>query len=444
MHPALRLGGAFVAFVLAFAACTGQPETTAPTQAPTMTTSAPTGAPESAAAASSVPSGSPSATPGSSPPPASVEGTLTLWVDEIRAPTLVGLGAEFEAANNVPVAVHEVGFGEIRNLFRTRAPLEQGPDIIIGAHEWLGQLVANDVVEPLNLGEKAGSIDEVALQAFTYDGVLYGMPYAAEAIALYINHDLVPEAPATWEDLIALATQLQADEDLEQAFVLQAKDAYHSYPILTANGGYIFDRDETGAYDPSSLGLDREGGLAYARMLDEMVKKGLLRPGVNYDRMITLFTAGDSAMFMAGPAALSSLEDSGVNFDVVPIPAGTAPARPFVDVEGFMVSAFSPNKELAQTFLSEFVATDETFAALFDADPRPPTWMPLASTIEDDHVAAFVESASSGDPLPAIPEMAAVWADWTHALDLIFTQAQDAEEAMTDAAESVRAIIAGQ
>ena len=55
---------------------------------------------------------------------------------------------------------------------------------------------------------------------------------------------------------------------------------------------------------------------------------------------------------------------------------------------------------------------------------------------------AFIESAANGDPLPAIPEMSAVWTDWTDALDLIFTQAQEPDRRCTDAAESIRATIA--
>jgi maltose-binding protein MalE len=253
----------------------------------------------------------------------------------------------------------------------------------------------------------------------------------------------VPEPPATWQELAEMAAQLQADEGLEQAFVLQEKDPYHSYPVLTGHGGYIFGRDQGGTYDPSDVGLDSEGGVAYANFLGQMVDDGLLRAGVNYDTMIQLFSSGESAMFMTGPWALPQIRDSGVTFDVAPIPEGTEASRPFVGVQGFMVSAFAPNKLLAQTFLTEYVATDDTFAALFEADPRPSTWTPQAEAIDDEQVLAFIESASNGDPLPAIPEMSAVWEDWTDALDLIFTQAQEPEQAVTDAAENIRATISG-
>ena len=48
------------------------------------------------------------------------------------------------------------------------------PDIIIGAHDWLGEFVTNGAVAPVDLGEKSGDFNEVAVQAYTYGGQVYG------------------------------------------------------------------------------------------------------------------------------------------------------------------------------------------------------------------------------------------------------------------------------
>lgn len=455
MNQSTKLATVLVALALVIGACSGggasptpvkstaastAPGSTAPQSTAPQSRAPQSTAPESTAPESEAP-GSPGVTPGPSAPPA-VVGTLTLWVDETRAPIMLDVGADFEAATSVPVAVHQLGFGDIRDQLQLRGPAGEGPDIIIGAHDWLGQLVTNGLVEPLDLAAKADSVDPVALEAFTYDGQLYGLPYAAEAIALYYNTDLVPEAPATWEELKSTATDLQTNGGLEQAFIIQEKDPYHSYPVLSGMGGYIFGETDTG-YDPTDVGLDSEGGLAYARELDQMVTDGLLRAGVNYDAMIASFNAGDAAMFITGPWALNAIRAGGRPFAVAPIPIMTETPRPFVGVQGFMVSADAPNTVLAQTFLTEYLATDEAMGGLFEADPRPSTWLPTAETITDEDVLAFVESAATGDPLPAIPEMASVWESWTKALDLIFTQAQDPEEAITDAAETIRGLIGG-
>ena len=469
MSATLKLGGVIATLALVITACTGGPgattrpstaassaPSTAASSAPSAAaTAAPSTAPTTAATEGpSAPAETPVVTPSPTPPPAAEVGTLTLWVDETRFPIVEALGADFTAATQVPVAVYQVGFGDIRDRLQLYGPTGEGPDIIIGAHDWLGQLATNGLVEPLDLSGVSDNVSPTALGAFTYDtgegGQVYGLPYAAEAIALYYNTEMVPEPPTTWDELIQIATDLQADEalGLEQAFVLQEKDPYHSYPILTANGGYIFGKNDDGTYDPTDVGLDSPGGLAYGQMLDQMIKDGLLRAGVTYDTMLQLFNAGDSAMFMTGPWALGG--DAGVRaggqpYGIAPIPAGTEEARPFVGVQGFMISAFAPNKALAQSFLAEYVATDDTMQALFDADPRPSTWIPVAEATDDPDVEAFITSALNGDSQPAIPEMSAVWTDWTDALDLIFTQAQEPDAALQDAAESIRATIeAGQ
>jgi maltose-binding protein MalE len=107
-----------------------------------------------------------------------------------------------------------------------------------------------------------------------------------------------------------------------------------------------------------------------------------------------------------------------------------------------MVSAFAPNKVLAQTFLTEYVATDETMQELWAADPRIPVWKNV-DIGDDADIAAFREAASFGDPMPAIPEMSSVWTAWTDAINLIFAQSQDPDSAIQDAATTIRGLISG-
>jgi maltose/maltodextrin transport system substrate-binding protein/arabinogalactan oligomer/maltooligosaccharide transport system substrate-binding protein len=398
-------------------------------------------------APSDTPSTEPSITPSPSPspPPGAVAGTLTIWADETRAPVFEAIGAAFAASEfGVPVVVHQLGFGDIRDNLILRGPAGEGPDIIIGAHDWLGQLVTAGVVEPLDLGDKLASFDEVAIDAMTYDGTLYGMPYATEAIALYYNKDLVPEPPATWDELksTALALQNDAASGVVQGLCLQQGDPYHTYPLLTGFGGYIFGRDPaTNAYNPQDVGLDTEGGIAYANELDQLVKDGLLRPDIDYGACLSQMTTEQSAFWITGPWALGDFTTSGINFGVAPIPTMENTPAPFVGVQGMMVSSFAPNKLIAQTFLNEFMAADDAMGQLFEVGQRPPAWLPTAATVTDENVIAFTTSGADGNPMPAIPEMSSVWTSWTDAINLIFRQEQEAEAAIRDAATEIRETI---
>ncbi|MDQ7030393.1 MAG: extracellular solute-binding protein [Ardenticatenia bacterium] len=431
--------------MVAVAACGGggaQP-TAAPPPTEPPAEMAPSPTPEPMEEPSPTPEPTAAASP--TPEPAAETGAqLVIWADENRAPIMQELAEEFKAQYGVELVVQQVSFGDLREQFKVAAPAGEGPDIIIGAHDWLGELVVNGLIAPLDLGDQQDQFLDVALQAFSYDGQLYGMPYLTENVAFFYNPDLVPEPPTTWSEVREIAAQLQEEGQVTQGYVLQVGDPYHFYPIMTAFGGYVFGRDEKGSYNPDDLGIDSEGSIAAATWLDQMVKDGLLSPDVDWDTMHAMFENGESAMFITGPWALSRIRDSGVNYAIAPIPDETADGKPFMGVHGFMISAFSQDPLLAQAFLTEFVATEEVMQKLFEADPRPSAFLSVREAIDDPDIAAFGEAGQNADPMPAIPEMASVWEAWGNAVTLIFQQQEDPEAAFKAAAEQIRAAIAGQ
>jgi maltose-binding protein MalE len=375
-------------------------------------------------------------------PMGSTEGTITIWSDRARVPALTKIGTEFTAKYNVPVRIQELDFGAIRDNLKIAGPAGEGPDIIVGGHDWVGELASNGLLSEIDLGDKLKSFDPVGVQAFSFGGKLYGMPYALEAVALYYNKDLVPNPPKTWDELKSIAKKLQDDKKVEQGYVLQENDPYHFYPIMSGFGGYIFGKDASGALNPKDVGLDTPGGLKGIEELDAMIKSGLLRANVSYQTMMDLFTAGKSAMMITGPWALADIRKAKVNYGVATIPKMANTPRPFVGSQGFMVNKFSKNELLAKTFLTEYIATDEAMQAIFDVDPRASAWLPVREKVKDADLVIFGESAANGDPMPNIPEMNAVWDAWGKAITLVFQQKENPDKAFKDAAQAIREKIA--
>ena len=69
----------------------------------------------------------------------------------------------------------------------------------------------NGAIEPVQLSaDQKAKFEEIAIKAVTYNGQLYGVPYAVENLALIRNTELAPTAPATIEDLVAAGKQLKA------------------------------------------------------------------------------------------------------------------------------------------------------------------------------------------------------------------------------------------
>ena len=381
------------------------------------------------------------------PPAASVEGGLVIWADENRAKPLRELADAFKAEYGIEIVVEELGMGDVRDIFTVAAPAGEGPDIIVGAHDWLGELAASGLLAPLDLGDKVDDFLPASLDAFTYQGDLYGMPNAVENVAFFRNTDLVPEAPETWDEVTDISRDLAADndEDLDTnqyGFVRMEGDPYHFFPIQTAFGGYVFGQHGDGSWNPEDVGMDNEGSIAAAQWYAEMIEEGLQPPAMDGDTMVTWFEDGRAAMTISGPWNLARIKESGVNYAISNIPAQAQDGQPFLGVQGFMVNAFSKEPLLAQVFLTEFVATKETMQAIYDMEPRPPAYLPLLETLDDPDLVAFAEAGANGVPMPAIPEMGAVWEAWTNALTLVAQGGDTPESAFTNAANQIRDAIA--
>ena len=224
---------------------------------------------------------------------------LIVWADEVRAPIINDLGNQFAAEYGVTLTVQEMGFGDIRDQLAVAGPAGEGPDIIIGAHDWLGQLVTNGLVAPLDLASVSGDFLDAAMNAFVYDGQQYGLPYATENIAFVCNADIVETAPATWDEVMTLAETLEADSGGETtAWTIQTIDPYHYFPLMTSFGGYVFGYDN--GYDASDVGLDSEGAIAAASWLQSMVEGGHLSPDMYYGGVPARFTGYQEAGAVTG------------------------------------------------------------------------------------------------------------------------------------------------
>lgn len=345
--------------------------------------------------------------------------TLTVWTDANRQPAIAAAAQTFENETGATVELVQKNFEDIRVDFINQVPTGDGPDITVGAHDFLGSFVAAGVISTLDLGAAAEQLEQVAIDAFTYDGQVYGFPYALESIALIQNTDLVGEdAPATWEEMIAKGTASGA----ERPFVINTGgttgDAYTMYGFQTSFGAPVFVQDASGSYT-SEVGMGGASGEAFAAWLGAEGETGTgnISTTIDYDINNELFASGRAAYTIQGPWAIETLTAQGVNIKVNPIPsAGGETAAPFVGVQGFYVSAESQNALVAQEFLTRYLATDEAQQALYDADPRLPAWESVAEKVADDPVVAgFLSSAAAGVPQPSIPEMGSVWDLWNAA-----------------------------
>lgn len=377
--------------------------------------------------------------------PAAPDATIRVWADDTRAAILVALADEFLATYNVELVVEEVS--GIRDQFIIAAPAGEGPDIIVGAHDWIGSLIASGLLAPLDLGDKAAEFTDLSLQGFTYtDGQLYGMPYATENLGFFYNTDLVAEPPATWEEAMQIGAALQAEGKVSFAMALAGTPTYDALPVQTAFGGYIFGQNEDGTWNANDIGLNSEGEVAALSFLRAQIEAGLIPDSFDWDTGHALFETGETAFLMAGPWALERIRASGVPYAVTSFPAaveGGEPGAPFLGVQGFMVNAFSENVLLAQAFLTEFVATPEVMQQLYETGNRPSAFIPVLEATDDPDLAAMGVAGANATLMPYIPEMGSVWGAWGSGVTLALTGEQPVADAMNDTVQQIRDLIQG-
>lgn len=377
------------------------------------------------------------------------EGSLTVWVDADRAGVLEDIAAQFEEERGVTVELVTKEFGAIRDDFITQAPTGNGPDIIVGAHDWLGKLVQNGVVAPLELGDKAADFQDVAITAMSYEGQNYGLPYSVENIAMIRNTDIVAEEPATFDDLIAAGQAAVAAGTAQYPFLVgldpNAGDPYHLYPLQASFGAPVFEITADGTYDPTTLALGNEGGEAFAVKLAEWGAAGILNTNISGDIAREEFVAGKSPFYLTGPWNLPAIKEAGINYSIDAIPsAGGEVASPFVGVQGFFISARSENQLAATEFLVNYIGTEAVQTALYEVGGRAPALLSAFEAAKSNaDVAAFGEVGATGNPMPNVPAMDAVWSDWGSTEVAIITGQGDPVELWRAMVASIQSKIDG-
>ena len=317
-------------------------------------------------------------------------GSLTVWADDTRYSQIQELAKDFTAATKVDVQVVQKSETDMDQEFISQVPTGNGPDVIVMAHDKLGQMVKNGVVSPVDLGEAKSKFSEAAVQGVTYDGKTYGVPYAVESVALVRNNKLTTDTPKTFDEMVA-----------------SGKKAGSEYPF----GNEVFKQSADGSYT-SDLTLGGEGASEFTQWLKAQGEAKTLNPNITADVAKDAFLKGNAAYMVTGPWNVTAAKAAGLDVSVLPIPsAGGKEAKPFVGVQMFYQSSKTKNQVLVSKFF-QYLETKEAQSKLQELGGRVPAMTEVANSLSDENLKQFATIAGNGLPMPAIPAMGSVWDYW--------------------------------
>ena len=346
-------------------------------------------------------------------------GTLRIWADADRKPSVERVANAWAQARGITVEVVQKDFGKIRDDLKT-VQAETAPDVIVGAHDWTGQLAADGLVVPLNPRKATlRQIPSYALDAFSYGRAakrLYGAPVAIENAALVVNTRLT-SVPKSFADLEKKALAFKRKNSNNLAIAVQQGangDAYHMYPFFSGLCGYVFGRRGSGTLNPNDIGLRAPKFLRNTSLIDAWNRKGLINAKVDGAAAQDAFLKGRAAFWITGPWNIDAIRKAGIRFRVVQVPKIKCKSVPFLGVQGFMVTRFATAHGVAtaaKDLVGEYMLRSGSQQTLTVANGRYPANVLAGRRVTDSALAQFGRAGKGGVPMPNIPQMSSVWSE---------------------------------
>src|SRR5699024_2972990 len=315
-------------------------------------------------------------------------------------------------------------------------PAGDGPDLFFQPQDRLGDVVEQGLALPINYTEdELSEYSDAAIDAFTYEGEIYGAPVSIETYFAYYNKSLLDEVPTTIEDVYDMSLEYTNKDNDEYGFLI-SPEFYYLYSFINSNGGYIFAEND-GVYDVDDIGLNNEGSVKGLEEYMKFFDADLLPQTLTVDVLDGLFTEGKVAMVVSGswniPEYLNALGD---NLGTAPLPEiGGEIAPSFVGVKSWLISSYSENPEWASD-LAKFLTNDDSSQLYYDMTGELPPRPIILDEINEPIYEGYTQQIDHGTQMPNIPEMSAVWG-MDDAIELII-YGEDIEEVLDETVQNIK------
>jgi len=367
-------------------------------------------------------------------------GELLIWMDADRGRALEPILQEFQQQYSIKVRVEAPQ--NLTDNFPTAAQSGKGPDIVVWAHDKVGEWADSGLISPIEVSrELREKYFPKAWEAVTHKEQIWGFPIGMESVTLIYNKKLLDgPPPAKLSDLVELNEKIKQEHPGVATILWDYKSPYYSWGILASAGAYIYGKND-GEYDCSNVGVANAGSVEAVSKIIGLVDSGILPKSVSYSATEDLMGRGKLAMMISGPWAWANLMKSGIDFGVAPVPGcGNHPARPFVGVTAAYINRATSNQDIAKEFVENFLISEEGLRAMNEAKPVGiPSLTALANEMIQTNPLLREMNAciEEGEVMPNIPEMGRFWSAVGAALQLATNGQASPNAALKEAANNM-------
>jgi multiple sugar transport system substrate-binding protein len=333
-----------------------------------------------------------------------------------------------------------------------------GPDVVFAYSVWIPQWAAQGALSPLEDYFDEEDFIAPAVELAKWDDHLYALPWSLKVRAYYYRKDIFEEVgldpekyPETWDELVDYSQKLtkrDASGNIERVgFWVPTSHPYKTIqvwiPYMWSNGGRFFSEDGCKATFNSPEGVEA------LQLLDDLLNEYEVdEPGTIQVENVD-FAQGRVASDISNIATRGMLADAP---EVVPFVgmAGTphkAGKESVSEMGGNYMGISATTEHLPEALsLLEFLALTPDLARRYAADDLG---VPGATVAADEEYFATNPWAErwleimdeTGKGLPQHPTWVEISDTVTKAIDQVYLEGRDPQEALDEAAEKVDAII---
>ena len=309
------------------------------------------------------------------------------------------------------------------------------PDMILGPNDAIGVFVDAGLVLPVD------DLFDMSLYANAAGGQIAGESFGVPVnngnhLMLQYNKQFVETPPQTWEELVALAKQIETDNPEVEGFAYNLNETFWFLPFVAGFGGSVYDADGNMVLD-SQPWIDAYKFVQDLKFVDEAVPSEC-----DYDCANNLFKEGSVAMILNGDWAVGEYLNAETspalgadNLGLAPWPAlpnGERP-KPFtggkfisipVTVEGAQLDA-------VVSFVTWLSTDPEAVAAYALGTSRLPAISGVE--IEDPTLAASAEALATGVGMPPDASLRCMWDSVKPQLEAVMSNSMTPEDAAVEA-----------
>ena len=368
-------------------------------------------------------------------------GELLVWMDNDRGRALAPIVEKFKTDLGLKVTIEAPE--KITDSFPIAAQAGKGPDIVVWAHDKVGEWADGGLIAPVEVSDEyTNKFFPKAWQAVRHQDKVWGCPIALETVTLIYNKKLLDGPPPTQlSQLPAIDRNIKRKHPGVITVLWDPRSAYYSWGILASGGGYVFGR-KGNEYDFRNIGIATPGVVAALSKIISLIQSGILPKSCSYSDTEDLMGQGKLAMMISGPWAWSNLYQKGIDFGLSQIPGVDGNVgRPFVGVSVAYLNRSSPNQDLAKEFLEQYLLTDDGLAAMDNAKPiGVPALVSMYQKLAQNNprLRELKATVDYGQVMPNIPQMGRFFSALGAALQLAADGRLSPRSALLEAAANMR------